>query len=227
MLNLKKIPKNYAAVSLCFVIVFLMTPVVSNPGDLSHNGTDSNLPIFDDRGLAASTENFDSSISNVDGSPDIGTHSNLANQQAGPDSTYDTLLEGNGAPPPTNSEDDIDSDSSDVDSTADVGIEGTFANAQGTALDSSYFVINEESVISAYGGETGAVFVTGSVPDMAGYVKNADGFYQAVFWNPTDSVYEVSRVEFSYVGSNWLTGIAQGSSLSSPISEWDNNGTTA
>ncbi|TET06654.1 MAG: hypothetical protein E3J86_14760 [Candidatus Thorarchaeota archaeon] len=160
----------------------------------------------------------DSNVSDIDSSPDIGTHSNFASQQAGPDSTYDNLTEANGAPPPTNSEDDIDVDTSDVDITPDQGIEGTFTNAQGTALDSSYFAIQEESIISDYGGETGSVFVTGSVPDMAD--KDQFCLYQAIFWNPTDDVYEITRVEFSYTGSSWLKSISQGSGLSSPTTEW-------
>ncbi|MGY5865825.1 MAG: hypothetical protein RTV41_14575, partial [Candidatus Thorarchaeota archaeon] len=168
---------------------------------------------------ALGIEDFvDSNLSDIDSSPDIGTHSNFASQQAGPDSTYDTLTEANGAPPPTNSENDIDSQTSDVDSTPDVGIEGTFTNAQGTTLDSSYFAIQEDSIISAYGGETGSVFVTGSVPDMAD--KDQFAFYQAIFWNPTDDVYDISRVEFNYTGSTWLNAIAQGSGSSSPTSEW-------
>ncbi|MHA2384556.1 MAG: hypothetical protein ACXACT_18455, partial [Candidatus Thorarchaeota archaeon] len=105
-----------------------------------------------------------------------------------------------------------------MDSAPDLGIEGTFANAQGATLDSSYFAITEESVISAYGGETGDVFVTGSVPDNAG--SNQYSFYQAIFWNPTDDVYDVSRVEFNYTGSSWCNAIAQGSGSSSPTSEW-------
>ncbi|MGY5881399.1 MAG: hypothetical protein RTV31_14200, partial [Candidatus Thorarchaeota archaeon] len=196
-----------------------MTPMASNPGDISHANTDSNLIFFDERSLAESNEIYaDSSSSDVDSSPDIGTHSSFASQTAGPDSTYDTLTEANGAPPPTNLEDDIDGYSSDIDSTPDQGIEGTFANAQGTAIDLNYFVLNEESVISAYGGETGGVFVTGSVPDMAG--NDQYGYYQAIFWNPTDDVYQISRVEFSYTGSTWLKAISQGSGSSYPTSGW-------
>ncbi|MHA1614271.1 MAG: hypothetical protein ACTSYJ_05455, partial [Candidatus Thorarchaeota archaeon] len=196
-----------------------MAPIATNHGAQVHSNTDTNLPYYDGMNLAAGIQDFtDSSTSDIDSSPDIGTHSSFPSQQAGPDSTYDTLNEANADPAPTNSEDDIDSDTSDVDSTPDEGVEGTFANAQGTNLDSSYFALNEESIISAYGGETGAVFVTGSVPDMAG--KDQYSTYQAIFWNPTDEVYEISRVEFSYTGSNWLKAIAQGSGLSSPTTEW-------
>jgi len=129
--------------------------MTTNPGDQFHSNTNPDPSYFDGMNLAAGNQDFtDSSTSDIDGSSDIGTHSNFVNQQDGPDSTYDTLNEANADPAPTNSEDDIDSDTSDVDSPPDEGVEGTFANAQGTNLDSSYFALNEESIISAYGGET-------------------------------------------------------------------------
>lgn len=106
-----RLPKNYAIVSLAIVMIFLMSPMVSNPGDISQANSDSNLYLFDDMKLAASTEDFvDSSTSDIDSSPDIGTHSSFASQQAGPDSSFDTLTEANGAPPPTDSEDEPESE---------------------------------------------------------------------------------------------------------------------
>ncbi|MCK5390401.1 MAG: hypothetical protein KAJ36_07915, partial [Candidatus Thorarchaeota archaeon] len=196
-----------------------MAPFATNPGDQFHSDTSSNIPYNDGMNLAAGTQDYaDSSTSDIDSSPDIGTHSNFANQQDGPDSTYDTLDEANADPAPTNSEDDIDSDTSDVDSSPDQGIEGIFTSAQGTTLDTSYFALQEESIISDYGGETGSVFVTGALPDMAS--RDQFALYQAIFWNPTDDVYEISRVEFNYTGSLWLNAISQGSGLSSPTTEW-------
>ncbi|MGY5872262.1 MAG: hypothetical protein RTV72_08465 [Candidatus Thorarchaeota archaeon] len=210
---------KYSLVSFCIVVVFLMAPIATQSEHTLQTDHTSDFQFRNDMNIAADTTDYvDSSTSDIDSSSDIGTHSSFASQQAGPDSTYDTLTEANGDPPPTNTEDDIDSDTSNVDSTSDIGIEGTFSNAQGSALDSNYFVLQEEGIISPYGGETGGVFVTGSVPDMAG--KDQFAFYQAIFWNPTDDVYEVSRVEFSYTGSQWLNAIAQGSGLSYPTSEW-------
>ncbi|MHA1905206.1 MAG: hypothetical protein ACW977_14730, partial [Candidatus Thorarchaeota archaeon] len=193
---------------LSFVLLFMVSSTVSTNIEQIPFDSETYTPLNRYMTSALGTEDYvDSNLSDIDSSPDIGTHSSFNSQQAGPDSTYDTLTEVNGDPPPTNSEDDIDSATSDVDSTTDVGIEGTFTNAQGSTLDSSYFTIQEESVISAYGGETGSVFVTGSVPDMAG--KDQFAFYQAIFWNPTDDVYDISRVEFNYTGSSWLNAIAQ------------------
>ena len=63
MLSHNKRPKNYALVSLCFVIVFLMTPMASNPGDISHANTDSNLIFLDERSLAESNEIYADSSS--------------------------------------------------------------------------------------------------------------------------------------------------------------------
>ncbi|MHA2356769.1 MAG: hypothetical protein ACXADC_16445, partial [Candidatus Thorarchaeota archaeon] len=205
--------------ALGFVLLFMVSSSSNYDVEQLPRLSEDNFSPIDNMIPALGTEDYvDSNLSDIDSSPDIGNHSSFNSQQVGPDSTYDTLTEANSDPPPTNSEDDIDSATSDVDSTTDVGIEGTFTNAQGSTLDSSYFTIQEESVISAYGGETGSVFVTGSVPDMAG--KDQFAFYQAIFWNPTDDVYDISRVEFNYTGSSWLNAIAQGSGSSSPTSEW-------
>jgi len=183
--------------------------------DSSNNPLQMNNQLF----IAENVQEYvDINTSDVDSSSGIGSHSNFVNQQAGPDSSFDTLLEANANPAPMNTEDDIDTYTSDVDSTPDQGLEGTFANAQGTTLDSSYFILQEESVSLGYGGETGSVFVTGSVPDMAD--RNQFCLYQAIFWNPTDDVYAVSRVEFNYTGSQWLNAISQGSGVSLPTTSW-------
>ncbi|MGD9382005.1 MAG: hypothetical protein PVI03_06125, partial [Candidatus Thorarchaeota archaeon] len=204
---------------LSFVLLFMISLTVNTNIEHIPPSLETYSPLNRYQTSALGTEDYvDSNLSDIDSSPDIGTHSSFTSQQDGPDSIYDTLTESNGDPPPSNSEDDIDSATSDVDSTADVGIEGTFSNAQGSILDSSYFTIQEESITSPYGGETGSVFVTGSVPDMAD--KDQYAFYQAIFWNPTDDVYDISRVEFNYTGSSWLNGIQQGSGSSSPTSEW-------
>ncbi len=156
--------------------------------------------------------------SDVDGSADIGTHNVFSNQQTGPDSVFDTLLEANDDPPPTDSEDDVDSNASDLDSFPDIGTETSFSNAQGTSLDSSYMTIEEVSAGLGYGGRTGQPFVTGSVPDFGD--KDQYCRYQSLFWNPTDYVYEITRVEFNYTSGMWLNAIQQGSGSSSPISGW-------
>jgi len=175
---------------------------------------------FEDQYIAAADleEYVNTDSSDVDGSADIGAHSGFSDQQVGPDSAFDTLLEGNADPPPTDSEDDVDSNTSDIDSFPDIGSETFFTNAQGTALDSNYMTIEEVSAGLGYGGETGQPFVTGSVPDFAD--KDQYCRYQAVFWNPTDSTYEITRVEFNYTGGQWLNAIQQGSGSSDPTSEW-------
>ena len=58
----------------------------------------------------------DNDTSDVDASPDLGSSSNFADQQSGPDSTYDTLTEaGTGSV----QDDYVDSDASDIDSSPD------------------------------------------------------------------------------------------------------------
>jgi hypothetical protein len=210
---------RYAVLVSCILLIFLCASISSSSRTNSVVSPNTSPLKTNQLVTADNMQSYvDSSTSNVDGSPNIGTHSNFANQQSGPDSLFDTLLEANVNPPPTNTQNDIDSSTSDVDSSPDQGIEGTFANAQGTVLDSNYFVLQEQGVSLGYGGETGSVFVTGSVPDMAD--KNQYCLYQAIFWNPTDDYYEVSRVEFNYTGSNWLNAIRQGSGYSSPTTAW-------
>ena len=92
---------------------------------------------------ALGTEDFVDGVSDIDGSADKGTHSAFANQQFGPDSSYDTLQETNTAHPPSNTENDVDSNTSNVDGVSDIGTETTFSNAQGTTLDSNNMVLTE------------------------------------------------------------------------------------
>jgi len=91
------------------------------------------------------TEDFVDAISNIDDSPDIGSHSNFTTQQYA-DSIYDTLTEGDTSG--ENVENDIDNNTSDVDISVDKGTETSFSNAQGTTLDSNCMNITEYN----YGG---------------------------------------------------------------------------
>ncbi|MHA2461613.1 MAG: hypothetical protein ACXAEJ_10260, partial [Candidatus Thorarchaeota archaeon] len=108
---------------LSFVLLFMVSSTVSTNIEQIPFDSETYTPLNRYMTSALGTEDYvDSNLSDIDSSPDIGTHSSFNSQQAGPDSTYDTLTEVNGDPPPTNSEDDIDSATSDVDSTTDVGI---------------------------------------------------------------------------------------------------------
>ncbi|MFX0055709.1 MAG: hypothetical protein ACFFAD_12355, partial [Candidatus Hermodarchaeota archaeon] len=101
--------------------------------------------------LASSLEQFAANnLSDVDGAGYLGSHSNFANQQSGPDATYDTLTEENTAPITTDAEDDYDSYASDVDSSPDVGVETNPANAQGTAVDTQFMTIQEVDIGDPY-----------------------------------------------------------------------------
>jgi len=209
--------RNSLALSVFIVALLVgLSPILSQPAQI----TSLEFPILEDSyiGAADVQDYVDTDTSDVDGSADIGAHSGFANQQLGPDSVFDTLLEANDDPSPTDSEDDVDSNTSDLDSFPDIGTETLFANAQGTTLDSSYMNIEEVSAGLGYGGETGLPFVTGSVPDFGD--KDQYCRYQALFWNPTDYAYEITRVEFNYTGGQWLNAIQQGSGSSSPTSGW-------
>ncbi|MFW9911921.1 MAG: hypothetical protein ACFFEU_05600, partial [Candidatus Thorarchaeota archaeon] len=101
--------------------------------------------------LASSVEQFAANnLSDMDGAGYLGSHSNFANQQSGPDAIYDTLAEENTAPITTDVEDDYDSYVSDADSSPDIGSEANPTNAQGTLLDSQYMVIQETDIGDPY-----------------------------------------------------------------------------
>ena len=70
-----------------------------------------------------------------------------------------------------------------------------------------------------YAGVT-EVQVTGSIPHQMG--KTQLGFFGAVFWNPTDDVYWITRVEFnaSTAVQDVFKGLEQGINLSAPTSGW-------
>ena len=84
--------------------------------------------------------------SDVDGSPDKGTHSYFVNQQSGPDNVFDTLTEGDYGAGLTNIIQYASSSSSDVDGSADVGTETNFVYSQDYGPDSDYMTIQEENL---------------------------------------------------------------------------------
>lgn len=101
--------------------------------------------------LASSLEQFvANNLSDVDGLGYLGSHSNFANQQAGPDAAFDTLTEENTEPIATDVDDDYDCYVSDVDSSPDIGSEIDPVNAQGTSLDSQNMTLQETDVGAPY-----------------------------------------------------------------------------
>ena len=91
---------NRRSVSTMVVILVLMLSFVIiaeetlYPLQNANNPASQGLPKVQSRSLTYGQENYvDNFNSNVDGSADKGTHSNFANQQSGPDGTFDTLTE--------------------------------------------------------------------------------------------------------------------------------------
>jgi len=97
----------------------------------------------------AAGEDYVDIISDIDGIPDIGTHSNFEAEKAY-DSSYDTLTEEDTGSAGSDTEDDIDINSVNEDGQNDKGSETNFPYAQGTQLDSQYMNIAEENT----GGDT-------------------------------------------------------------------------
>lgn len=90
------------------------------------------------------------------------------------------------------------------------------------------FVYNQEpaqitqTILSAYRGvET--VQVTGSIPNEMDSSKF--GYFGAIFWNPTNDVYQITRLEFnaSSATNRVFRGITQGRGFSYPASGWGLN----
>jgi hypothetical protein len=107
--------------------------------DLASN--DSSYAVFRSyyTGMSTDISHFvENNSSNVDGSTNLGTHSNFTALQYGPDSQLDTLAEGNYG---TNTEDYVDQ-LSDVDGSADKGSHGNF-NAQKAGPDGSFDTLTE------------------------------------------------------------------------------------
>ena len=64
------------------------------------------------------------------------------------------------------------------------------------------------------------VQVTGSIPNEMG--GNQLGIFGGVFWNPTDFIYQITRIEFdaSSEKTQVFGDISQGSGISYPVSGW-------
>ena len=79
-----------------------------------------------------------------------------------------------------------------------------------------------QTILSAYRGIK-TVQVTGSIPNEMG--SNPSGYFGAVFWNPTNDVYRVTRVEFnaSSASNRVFEGIIQGRGVSYPARGWHIN----
>jgi hypothetical protein len=137
--------KKSVLLALGFTLLFLISSTVNYNIEPFPYDSETRFPIIKNLTPSAlGTEDYvDSNLSDIDSSPDTGTHSLFASQQAGPDSIFDTLQEENTDPPPSNTEDDIDSNTSNIDSVTDIGTEQNFANSQGTQLDSSNMVLTE------------------------------------------------------------------------------------
>ena len=126
-----------------FTLLFLFSSSTNYNVEQLPRLPENYFPLIENMTPALGTENFVDGVSDVDGSADKGTHSAFVNQQAGPDSSHDTLQEANTAHPPSNTENDVDSNTSNVDGVSDTGTETTFSNAQGTTLDSNNMVLTE------------------------------------------------------------------------------------
>jgi len=125
---------------------------VSSPPVILQNGTAGMSTIYTNstsakvRVTGYPYDFVDKDDSNVDSSGDQGTQSNFTAQQAGPDSTYDTLTEEN-----TKGIADYVDQLSDEDSSADWGSHSNFENQKNK--DSSYDTLTEATAVGGNWGD--------------------------------------------------------------------------
>ena len=80
-----------------------------------------------------------------------------------------------------------------------------------------------QTIVNVFNGVE-IVQVTGSVPNEMD--RRQLGFFGGVFWNPTDFVYQITRIEFDASSANRqvFSGISQGAGVSYPTSGWSLSG---
>jgi len=129
---------------------------VNSPSVILQNGTTGTSTIYTNSTSAKVSveaplfDYVDNNDPDVDSSAEMGMHSNFPAQQAGPDSTYDTLTEEN-----TEAiEDYVDNNTSDEDGSSDVGTHSNFENQKD--YDSIYDTLTEQNtgVITKVGTDT-------------------------------------------------------------------------
>jgi len=137
-----------AAGSAYYSMVTQNYATVSSPPVILQNGTAGSSTIYTNNTSAKVSveaplfDYVDNNDADVDSSVDRGMHSNFPAQQAGPDSTYDTLTEEN-----TEAIEDYVDTISDVDNSSDVGAHSNFENQKD--YDSTYDTLTEQNT----GGE--------------------------------------------------------------------------
>ena len=80
-----------------------------------------------------------------------------------------------------------------------------------------------QTIVNVFNGVE-IIQVTGSIPNEMD--RRQLGFFGGVFWNPTDHVYQITRIEFDASSANRqvFSGISQGSGVSYPTLGWSLSG---
>jgi len=156
--------------SFVFIVSFIM--LVSFPlGSLGAPGLTHFRSLSDDFAPASSTDHFvDNNSSDMDISPDKGSHSSFPNQQAGPDSVHDTLTEAGTLVPGTDVQDFVDQVTS-LHDPLDKGDHSAFVNLQ--AYDSVTNSLTEENLFPPATITTGLTTI--DAQDAASFNFSHDG----------------------------------------------------
>jgi hypothetical protein len=150
-------------------------------------------------------------ISTEDAQADIGTHSSFSDQQSAPDSTYDTLTEGDEGVIGNNYYDWFQNYGTDIDSYPDVGTETSPANAQDLG-DSDYMNLQEADVSALQ--EFKADSWTDSANEWTDDANAYDG-------NWGTAAYDLGVAGGDDYPSNYASGFDSGSSGSGTITQVD------
>ena len=143
------------------------------------------------------SEFVDNNTSDVDGSADIGTHSNFSAQQYGPDSIYDTLKEQN----TTATVDDWGITSN---SFTDTSVHLEYRYLGGTSPDIDNMTVTKLHIrYSGTGTMAIALYTGGTLIDPTEAIKRTEAYNVAVFagWNEIDvSDYDWEKNAITWVG---------------------------
>jgi len=129
--------------SAYYSLVMQTYGTVSSPPVILQNGTAGTSTIYTNNTSAKASveaplfDYVDNNDPDADSNADKGMHSNFPAQQAGPDSTYDTLTEEN-----TEAIEDYVDNISDVDNSPDIGTHSNFENQK--YYDSIYDTLTEQ-----------------------------------------------------------------------------------
>ncbi|MHC4734022.1 MAG: BNR-4 repeat-containing protein, partial [Planctomycetota bacterium] len=206
---------NFTTSAQTIYVYYGRSDATSKSGTFSLSGPPDPSPLW----WGPQTENVDyfdfvDQVSNEDGVADIGTHSNFANQQAGPDAVYDTLSEVDVSTGGYYETDYFDGWASNIDGIADIGTDSSQSNAQ-AGPDSSYMNVQEGN---EGGGTTTTEYIAEAFTDVGGDFGSESNAYDGDWGTyATDTIFSNA----DDYPSAYASGFDSGASGSGTITQVD------